>query len=164
MVDALECNGQLLVHLYDGLDPQESRWRPAPSKWSLLEILAHLCDEERDDFRSRIRLTLENPGHPWPPIDPEGWARDRRYNEYDLRTTVDDFRRERQESLRWLRSLRETAWDQVHEHPQIGPMRAGDLLAAWSAHDLLHLQQIARTRLSFLTEQSRPFHIRYASP
>ena len=50
----------------------DARWRPEQGGWSILEIVAHLADEEIDDFRMRTELTLRDPELPWPPIDPEG--------------------------------------------------------------------------------------------
>lgn len=51
---------------------EEISFRPAPDRRSLLEIVHHLLDEEVEDFRRRLRLTLDRPGEPWPFLDPEG--------------------------------------------------------------------------------------------
>ena len=37
------------------MSPREIRTRPAPGKWSVVEILAHLEDIEQIGFRERIR-------------------------------------------------------------------------------------------------------------
>ena len=37
----------------------DGRWKPTPKDWSILEIACHLLDEEREDFRVRLRSTLE---------------------------------------------------------------------------------------------------------
>ena len=47
-------------------------------------------------------------------------------------------------------------------HPRLGPMRAGDLLAAWAAHDLLHARPLARILHSFVVEDGAPFGTGYA--
>jgi hypothetical protein len=122
----------------------DARWRPPDGSWSILEIVRHLGDEEVDDFRTRVRSTLEDPAATWPPIDPEGWARERRYNEDDLAAALDRFETERRRSLEWLRDLSDPDWSRAHEHPKLGSMRAGDVLVAWVAHDALHLRQIAK--------------------
>lgn len=66
--------------------PDELRhWKPAPDKWCLLEIVCHLYDEEREDFRARLRHVLETPDEPLPSIDPVGWVTQRDYlaQDYD---------------------------------------------------------------------------------
>lgn len=147
-----------------GVDDDEAVWRPAPERWSLVEIACHLLDEERDDFRARTASTLDDPTRAWPPIDPEGWARERDYRSRDLGETLAALRGERLTSLDWLRGLEGADWTRAYEHPKLGSLRAGDLLAAWAAHDLLHLAQIARTRTAWLAARSAPFSTRYAMP
>ena len=43
----LSRNGTSIVSLLTGISEEQATWRPAPEKWSLLEIVNHLCDEER---------------------------------------------------------------------------------------------------------------------
>ncbi|MCA9297687.1 MAG: DinB family protein, partial [Phycisphaerales bacterium] len=88
----------------------DARWRPRHGGWSILEIVSHLVEEEFRDFRTRLALTLDDPTMAWPPIDPEGWARLRGYNDGDLMERLDAFTVEREASLRWLRSLESPDW------------------------------------------------------
>ncbi len=162
--DQLETTGGVLANLYTGVDDDELRWKPAPQRWSMLEVLVHMWDEEKDDFRHRLSLTLEDPRREWPPIDPEGWVDERRYNDRDVAEALAGFRRERAASVAWLRGLAEPDWGRAHEHPAMGVLRAGDLLAAWTAHDLLHIRQIANLRLEYLGVTSAPYSARYAMP
>ena len=164
LIGALESSGQALLRMVTGVPADPLRWKPAPERWSLLEILCHLCDEEREDFRRRLTLTLEDPGAEWPPIDPEGWVRDRDYAARDPEAMVADFADERAASLLWLHGLAQAPWDRTHEHGSLGALRAGDLLAAWAAHDLLHLGQMARCRLAWIQARAVPFTTRYAAP
>ena len=60
MISPLEASGRSIAAAYEGLDEESARWRPGPARWSLLEILCHLLDEEREDFRRRIALLLED--------------------------------------------------------------------------------------------------------
>lgn len=124
----------------------EARWKPGDKHWSVLEIINHLADEEADDFPARIRMLLQDPAREWPPIDPEGWARDRRYNERSLGDSIERFVKARRESLAWLHGLRGIDWGVAKPHPKFGPMHAGMLLASWCDHDTLHLRQIAKRR------------------
>lgn len=35
---------------------EQARWKPTPDKWSMLEVVNHLYDEEREDFRQRLSV------------------------------------------------------------------------------------------------------------
>ncbi len=164
LTDRMETSGGILVDLFSGVGEDEARWKPAPERWSMLEVLVHLGDEEREDFRPRISSTLEDPAGEWPPIDPEGWVLQRRYNERDLAESLNVFRLERAASLEWLRGLIDPDWSRAHEHPSLGVLRAGDLLAAWVAHDDLHIRQLSRLRVEYLDVRAAPYSTRYAMP
>ena len=164
MIHMLETNVTAILGSFEGASIESVRWKPAPDKWSLLEILNHLGDEERDDFRRRIRLLLADPQQDWPPIDPDLWAIEREYNSRDLAKSLRDFAAERQASIDWLRSLESPDWKATKTHPLAGSLMAGDLLASWVAHDLMHLGQIARTKLALAREKAKPFSTDYASP
>lgn len=138
------------------------RWKPAPEHWSILEICRHLLDEEREDFRVRIESTLADPTRAWPPLALDGIAEARRYNEADPAETVDAFAAARAANIAWLRSLGRVDWSIAHQHPRIGPIAAGDLLAAWTAHDALHLRQIAKRLHNLAERDGGPHTIRYA--
>lgn len=125
--------------------PAELRtWRPRPDHWNLLEIVCHLYDEEREDFRARLRSVLEDPEKPLPPIDPQGWVTSRDYIAQDYDAKLDAFLAERDASLDWLEGLADPAWDNAYEHPKFGPVRARLFFVNWLAHDQLHIRQIVK--------------------
>lgn len=144
------------------LSDDDARWRPADGAWSILEIVTHLADEEALDFKVRLRLTLEDPEQDWPGIDPEGWASQRRYNEGRLRNSLARFAAERAASIDWLRSLGQPDVSRAKVHPKLGSLAAGDLLAAWTAHDWFHLRQIAKRRIQLVERDAVPHSIGYA--
>ena len=76
----------------------QARWRPEPDRWAMVEVVAHLADEESRDFRTRIRHLLERRDGPWPPIDPEAWVAEERYAERVLDAEVRRFQEERARS------------------------------------------------------------------
>jgi len=142
LVARLETNPGAIISLVAHLSVDQARWRPAPDKWSILEVVCHLVDEEREDFRTRLDLTLHQPGAPWPGIDPPGWVSERHYQERDFAESLQAFTEEREASLRWLQTLKSPAWDNRYEHPLLDTITAGDLLVSWVAHDFLHLRQL----------------------
>lgn len=158
---ALERNRAVFSHLSSDRHPDATRWRPAPGKWNLLEIVCHLYDEEREDFRARVRYALESPGTPLASIDPAGWVKSRDYAAQDFAEKLAAFLRERDASIAWLRSLRSPRWDAAFEHPQLGRVTAGFFLANWLAHDYLHLRQITRLEYQRLQQEAGE-NLRYA--
>ncbi len=132
--------------IFENAPEHLSLWKPAAGKWCLLEILCHLYDEEREDFRARIQHTFENPSEPMKPIDPVGWVLKRKYIEQDYEITLKKFLTERHKSLEWLGGLHDAKWDNVYQHSQLGEISASTFLSAWLAHDYLHIRQITRTK------------------
>lgn len=149
--------------LVRGLPLETARWRPDPGQWSTLEVICHLADEEVEDFRARVRLTLTDPAADWPPLDPPRFAIERHYQEQPFGPTLARFLNERAVSLQWLASQREARWEAVHVHPTAGPLTARSLLANWMAHDLLHLRQLARLQYEALAAGSGE-KLDYAGP
>jgi hypothetical protein len=172
LIDRLEGFGAVLPPLTALVRTDDARFKPPgvdgkPPAWSILEIVNHLVDEETDDFRMRVRLTLEDPAQAWPPSDPERWARERLYkgqgyNDRDLAESVERFVGERAASVRWLRSLKNPDWERAHVHPKVGPLSAGMLLASWAAHDALHVRQIAKRLFELAARDGAPNSVRYA--
>jgi hypothetical protein len=136
--------------LFNSLSKEEYLWKPQPEKWCLLEIACHLYDEERDDFRARLKHTLETPQEKLPSNDPVGWVTFRKYIEKDFHVTVNNFIEERKLSIDWLNSLQNPNWKNAYHHHKFGEMSAGMFLANWLAHDYLHIRQILNLQYQYL--------------
>ena len=112
--------------------------------------------------RLRLDLTLHHPEKEWPPIDPEGWVTARKYSQKDPQRVLEDFLSERRRSIAWLDGLESPDWSIARSHPHAGSLSAGDLLASWVNHDLLHLRQIVRLQHEWVEATSKPYRTRYA--
>jgi hypothetical protein len=161
IIDRMRANAGAVAALVSAVSVEQMRWRPAPEAWSLLEVVNHLYDEEREDFRTRLDYVLHRPGQHPPPIDPQGWVTARAYNQRDPRTSLDAFLREREASLEWLKDLATPNWDAEYR-ADWGMLRAGDLLCAWLAHDHLHLRQLNELQYAYLAQQAAPYTVGYA--
>jgi hypothetical protein len=151
---ALKLNADTFKALLSTVPKEIHLWRPAPEKWNLLEIACHLYDEEREDFRARVKHVLFTHEQPMPKIDPLSWVSQRKYSEQDYENKISSFLSERAESVKWLESLENPDWKIAYDHPKVGPISAEFLLANWVAHDYLHFRQITRTKYLFLKESS----------
>ena len=153
---------EAIARLVEGIDATQARWKPAPEEWSVLEVVNHLYDEEVEDFRIRLQITLRDPNEAWPSSDPVRKVVERNYNMRDLGESLENFLDERTVSLEWLRSLEQPNWNNEHPIPGIGSLRAGDLLASWVAHDLLHLRQLVELHYQCQISLAQPFGVGYA--
>ena len=162
-IERLAGNVLVFEALLRNVDSQQAAWKPSADQWSILEVVNHLYDEEREDFRTRLQLTLTDPEKTWPAIDPPAWVIERRYSERGLGLSLSDFVKEREKSLVWLRSLGEARWESVHLTTN-GSRTAGDLLASWLAHDYLHIRQLTRLSWQHAGLIAAPHRTEYAGP
>ena len=146
----LKRNRGVFESLLKGLSEEEYKWREKEGKWNLLEIVCHLYDEEREDFRARVKSVLEDPEKHLVAIDPVGWVISRNYAGQSFDGMLKKFLEERYNSIAWLDSLSSPKWDNTYEHPKLGPLSAKLFLSNWVAHDYLHIRQITRIRYHYL--------------
>lgn len=145
----LEENAKAVQALVGGISTEQARWKPNAEAWSILEVINHLSDEEREDFRARVKVVLNGSVEPFALINPPQAVIDRRYNERDLTASVNDFLSERQASLDWLRKLDVPQWETKCLHPPLDDLSAGDFFVSWVAHDMLHLRQLVELKWAY---------------
>lgn len=162
LVASLERFGKILPALVADTSTEDASWKPETGGWSILEVVCHLADEETEDFRKRVRMTLAEPTKTWPSIDPEGVALERKYNQQNLPTVVERFVRERESSVAWLKNLNQPNWENAYLDPQFGPISAGVVMASWAVHDQLHLRQIAKRMFELNVRDGAPYPTDYA--
>lgn len=155
IVSELERNGNVFQSLLNGLSSDAYLWRPKPGKWNLLDVVSHMVDEEKEDFRARVRSVLFDPQQPLTPIDPEGWVTQRDYQSNGFEAKLDEFVQERNASILWLRSLENPKWENAFEHPKVGPVTAQLILENWLAHDILHIRQILGIKYKYLKTNTK---------
>lgn len=124
------------------LSPHEMKKRPAPGKWSVQEILAHLADVEQLGMRSRVEAIVTGERPLFEPFDQEKRAVELRYHRIDPRKSLASLATQRRANLRWLRELRPAALRRVGIHSQIGEVSAWNFIHEWAFHDVSHLRQI----------------------
>ena len=157
----MSANAECIRALVSSVSVEQARWKPDPDSWSILEVINHLSDEERLDFRVRLDIILYNPGGAWPPIDPQGWVKERKYNERELASSLQSYLDERRSSLTWLVSLTNPDWEARVPTPW-GSISAGDMFVAWAAHDLLAMRQLVELQYAWTAQISSPYSGEYA--
>jgi DinB superfamily len=117
------------------------RKRPAPTKWSVAEILAHLADTEIV-VGWRIRSILGAPGTPIQAFDQDAWAAAGNYAKRDPRKSVEQFSAVRGANLALYKSLTPEQWKYFGMHAERGEESLTRILHMMAGHDLNHISQI----------------------
>jgi hypothetical protein len=125
------------------LSKKEIRRRPAPGKWSIAEILAHLADAEVVGSW-RIRQILGADGTPIQAYDQNVWAETFRYKDRDPRESLKLFRVLRENNLLLLKSVPRKLWENHGMHAERGKETIAQIVRMFAGHDLNHLQQIEK--------------------
>lgn len=154
IINELKRNKFVFRELLSGLSREFILWKQSPEKWCLLEIVSHLYDEEREDFRARVKHILETPDLPMPSINPVGWVTERNYLKQDFNKVLNNFLNERNLSIEWLENLETDKWNNINHHPKLGDISANMIFANWLAHDYLHIRQIIRLKYDYLKSLS----------
>jgi DinB superfamily len=119
------------------------RRQPAPGKWSVTEILAHLADVELV-VGYRIRTILGAPGTAIQAFDQDKWAREMNYGKSDARRSLERFIGLRKANLELLKSLSPAQWKYHGIHAERGEESIETIAKLAAGHDLNHLSQIER--------------------
>lgn len=151
----------MIKALMAGITQDEAQIKPNPDSWSILEVVCHLYEEEREDFREHLDFILHRQNEEWHRIDPEGWVIERKYNLQNFVEMQEKFLVERKQSLEWLRGLPNPNWETTYTS-QYGSVSAGEMFACWIAHDNLHIRQLVELRRSRIERITKPYDIQYA--
>ena len=114
---------------------------PAPGKWSIREIVAHLADCELV-FAFRLRQTLAEDHHVLQPFDQTKWGE--RYAPYDFASGLALFTAARGWNLKLLSTVSEADHHRSVTHPERGSMTLWTIVETMGGHDINHLQQMER--------------------
>jgi len=139
--EVLEQTPIIIEKILLAASPDALHWKPAPDRWSIGEVLAHLAEVETVFFRRARRMVEES--------DPAIEAYDQnasyaagRYSG-DPKEHLRRFCHERDLSLSWLRYLPAAAGARTAVHSELGPITLNQLMNEWAFHDLGHIRQIS---------------------
>lgn len=117
--------------------------RPAPAKWSVAEILAHLAEDEIATAW-RYRQMVEHSGIALAGFDQDLWANLGNYSARDPHDSLTLYRLLRVANLHFLRALTPQQWDCFGIHAERGRITVRDLVTHMAGHDLNHIAQIEK--------------------
>lgn len=145
-LDAAETSPKQIAAAVSGLPEKTLRYKPAPNKWSILEILAHLADMEIL-YAYRIRQMLADKKPVIAPIDQDDWARNLGYMETPPAELVALYGLNRHYNLRLLRRLKPGDLDKSAFHPEYKKdVTVAEMVERMGGHGANHLEQIERLK------------------
>jgi len=132
-----------IERLLKGVSTAKLRKRPAPDKWSVAEILAHLADAEIVTGY-RMRLTLGAPGTPVQAFNQDDWVSAGHYAARDPRKSFEQYRAVREANLALLKLLTPEQWKHYGVHAERGEESIETIVRMIAGHDINHIKQIER--------------------
>lgn len=145
-LEAAEKSPKQIAAAVSGLPDKTLRYKPAPDKWSILEILAHLADVEIV-YGYRIRQMLADKKPVIAPIDQDDWARNLGYMEAAPAELVALYGLNRHHNLRLLRRLRPEDLEKGAFHPEYNKnVTVAEMVERMGGHGTSHLEQIERLK------------------
>lgn len=126
--------------------------------WSPYVVVGHLIHCEKADWMPRVRTIVEHgSAKTFEPLDRE--AQFREGSQRDLGEMLEELRALRATNLAELRGMNLGEEDLQREgsHPSFGKVTLRQLLATWTAHDMAHVLQIARTMAKRYREEVGPW-------
>jgi uncharacterized damage-inducible protein DinB len=138
-----QATAQKLSALTRRLSKKQLTRRPAPGKWSIAEILAHLADSELV-AGWRLRLILGSNGTPIQAFDQDVWADTFSYSRRDPKASLEMFRTLRANNVALLKSVPKPLWDNYGMHSERGKETVAHIVRMFAGHDLNHLQQVEK--------------------
>src|SRR5689334_6080003 len=108
--------------------------KPAPGKWSINEILAHLADAELT-IGYRMRTIVGSPGTPIQAYDQDAWANAMSYHKRSAKQSLAAFRAIRESNIAMIRSLNPAQWDHSGMHAERGKESIRTMVSMTAGHD-----------------------------
>ena len=149
-LDAIERGPQAIAAAVAGVETSTLDYKPAPGKWSIREIVAHLADVEIL-YGYRMRQMLADKDPVIAPIDQDDWARNLNYRTAPVSDSLALHSAARRVNVRLLRQISVADLGRGAFHPEKQrKVTLDELLGMMAGHDPNHLAQIEK-----LKEQAR---------
>jgi len=140
-LDLLSATPNILRGLMCELSREDAAWKPAPDRFSVAEVLAHLSHSEGHCYRLRVdRFMTENR----PELEPDDAQMFLDlYRGRDAQQELALFEKQRKANIAYLRGLPAGVGDRRAVHKEAGEITLTQMLHEWALHDIGHIRQIA---------------------
>jgi len=137
----LDATPGILRALMGEVSREEALWKPAPDRFSIAEVLAHLSHSEGHCYRARLDRFLTEE---LPELDSDDASSHYDlYRQADPQDSFDHFEEQRETNVEFMRTLPRSAGDRRALHRETGEITLAQMLHEWALHDLGHIRQVA---------------------
>lgn len=142
LFDGLACQPDELTALTAHLDDAGARYRYGPDKWSVKEVVGHLCDAERI-FAYRALRFARGDTTPLATFEEDAYVAQAEFDRRPLADLVAEFRALRQSTVLLFRGLTDDQWARRGEAAGAGvSVRAlAHIIAGHAAHHMRVLRE-----------------------
>ncbi|MDU0199795.1 DinB family protein [Paenibacillus sp. MAH-36] len=98
-----------ILALFGDIDEEKARYRYAPGKWSLKEVLGHITDTERVMSYRMLRISRGD-STLLPGFDQDVFVANTSFDELSIEDLLNDFKAVRQATLTLRRTIADSAW------------------------------------------------------
>jgi hypothetical protein len=140
-LELLEATPAILRGLMCEISEEDARWKPAPDRFSIAEVLAHLSHGEGHCYRARVDRFLAEEMPEFEPDDAQMHLD--LYKHADPEEDFAHFEDQRETNVELLRGLPAAAGKRKALHREAGEITLSQMLHEWALHDLGHIRQVA---------------------
>ena len=140
-LELLEATPAIFRGLMCEISEEDARWKPAPDRFSIAEVLSHLSHSEGHCYRARVDRFLAEEMPEFEPDDAQMYLDV--YKNADPEEDFAHFEDQREANVDLLRSLPAAAGNRKARHREAGEITLVHMLHEWALHDIGHIRQVA---------------------
>ncbi len=162
-ISLLEKTPGLLETLLGDVPGELAQWKPAPDRWSISEVLAHLADLEQL-YSERVRCMLVEDTPALRSYDQNVASAAGVYSGGTASEHLASFTALRLATVSLLQGAGSSAGERTGKHAELGIVTLSQMINELASHDLGHLRQIAELyRAHAFHPYAGPFQ-KYSNP
>src|SRR5438132_2909444 len=128
-LDLLQATPEILRRLMAGVTDADARWKPAPDRFSVAEVLAHLSHSEGHCYRMRLDRFLTESRPTFEADDAQMYLD--LYRNADPQDAFEQFQEQRATNIEYLRDLPSEAGVRRALHREAGEITLNQMLHEW---------------------------------
>jgi hypothetical protein len=151
----MTANAEAIRSLVQAFPSEQTQWKPDPETWSMKDVMEHLYNEERMDFRRHLKEMFRDPSQPveYAPVEACNQA-------------LEGFLQEREASIAWLSALQTPDWNAnkrlIFSPSESITISAEEMLISWVEHDFLHVRQMVELLHEWNAQRATHLALEYA--
>jgi hypothetical protein len=119
------------------------KFKSAPDRWSIHEMIIHLADSEANSF-IRCRRFIAEPGSQVLGYNQDRWSAILDYHKQNTEVALELFKYLRKSSYELIKSLPDSVWANTVEHSESGTMTFEKWLDVYERHTRGHIGQMKK--------------------